>query len=81
MFFLVRINSTNFDVIQYEWQTISSLNNDMSRLYKMTGEPALKIIYNVASEMTKMDPGKYLLRHTPRSGAFTTVYRETESSG
>lgn len=77
----VRIYPNNFEIIQYERRTAMSVNNEMKRLYNVKGEDSLQLMYNVAETMIKMQPGRYLIRHTPRNGAFASVYKETETCG
>ncbi|XP_011298787.1 uncharacterized protein [Fopius arisanus] len=77
----VRASSWNQEVIQYERRTAISVNNEIKRLYNVKGEDSLQLLYNVAENMSKMTPGKYLIRHTPRNGAFASIYKEAEASG
>ncbi|XP_015118820.1 uncharacterized protein LOC107042333 [Diachasma alloeum] len=77
----VRIHSWNKEIIQYERRTAMSVNNEMKRLYNVKGEDCLQFMYNVAENMVKMAPGRYLIRHTARNGAFASIYKETEASG
>ncbi|XP_074107925.1 uncharacterized protein LOC141533124 [Cotesia typhae] len=77
----VRMSAQTLEYIQRETRSTTSINNELSRLYSVKGEDAYPIIYNVADTMTKMSPGHYLLRHTPRNGAFTNIYKETDQRG
>lgn len=78
---LVRMESGDSQIIQYEWRNITKINNELRRLYSVKSESSLQIIYNVISEMMKMSPGKYLLRHTVRNGAFMSVFKEAPAPG
>lgn len=81
MNFAVRMSAQTLEYIQRETRSTTSINNELSRLYSVKGEDAYPIIYNVADTMTKMSPGRYLLRHTPRNGAFANIYKETDQRG
>lgn len=67
--------------MQIEKRTTSSINNELNRLYNTKGENTLLLIYNIIESMKEMSPGRYLLRHTPRNGAFASLYLETDSPG
>ncbi|XP_063992308.1 uncharacterized protein LOC135170433 [Diachasmimorpha longicaudata] len=77
----VRVHSWNKEIIQYERRTAMSVNNEMKRLYNVKGEDCLQLVYSLAENMGKMTPGRYLIRHTVRNGAFASIYKETEASG
>lgn len=69
------------EVIQLEKRTPVSINNEIKRLYNLKTESALALLYNVAEEMTAANPGRYLMRHTIRNGAFATIYKEVDGPG
>ncbi|CAG5076583.1 Similar to ICE2: Little elongation complex subunit 2 (Bos taurus) [Cotesia congregata] len=77
----VRMSAQTLEYIQRETRSTVSISNELNRLHNVKGEDAYPIIYNVADTMTKMPPGRYLLRHTPRNGAFANIYKETDQQG
>ncbi|KAK0165185.1 hypothetical protein PV328_003727 [Microctonus aethiopoides] len=77
----VRIDQPTSEYLQIEKRTTSSINNELNRLYNTKGENTLLFIYNIIESMKEMSPGRYLLRHTPRNGAFASLYLETDSPG
>lgn len=47
----------------------------------MKVEDTLIILHNVIQSLANLSPGRYILRHTIRNGAFAAVYKLAESSG
>ncbi|XP_034952032.1 uncharacterized protein [Chelonus insularis] len=76
----LRIHQKTSELIQYERRSPISINNELVRLYNVRGEDILPLLYNITETMIKMTPGKYLLRHTIRSGAFVTIYKAVDTN-
>lgn len=77
----VRAAAFNAEYIQLERRSANAINNEINRLYSVKGEDSYSIIYNIVEHMTKMSPGRYVLRHTARHGAFVNIYKETPKPG
>lgn len=77
----VRISSETSEILQIEHRTAISINNEIKRLYKTKVENTLIILHNVIQSLANLSPGRYILRHTIRNGAFAAVFKLTESSG
>ncbi|XP_076244397.1 uncharacterized protein LOC143185335 [Calliopsis andreniformis] len=77
----VRIAAQTSEVLQIEYRTAMSINNEIKRLYNIKVEDSLTILHNVIQYLSNLSPGRYIMRHTVRNGAFATVYKEAESPG
>ncbi|XP_076391673.1 uncharacterized protein LOC100874657 isoform X5 [Megachile rotundata] len=77
----VRISAITSEVLQVEYRTAMSISNEIKRLYNIKVESSLTIIHNIIQYLQNLAPGRYILRHTVRNGAFATVYKETDSPG
>ncbi|XP_076663313.1 uncharacterized protein LOC143366272 isoform X2 [Andrena cerasifolii] len=77
----VRISASTSEVLQIEHRTAMSINNEIKRLYNVKVEDSLTILHNVIQCLSSLSPGRYIMRHTVRNGAFAAVYKEVESPG
>ncbi|XP_003394665.2 uncharacterized protein LOC100650803 isoform X1 [Bombus terrestris] len=77
----VRISSETSEILQIEHRTAISINNEIKRLYNTKVEDTLIILHNVIQSLANLSPGRYILRHTIRNGAFAAVFKLAESSG
>ncbi|XP_015604752.1 little elongation complex subunit 2 [Cephus cinctus] len=76
-----RISEQSKEILQLEKRTAISINNELKRLYNVKVEDSLVLLHNVIHTLSELQPGRYLLRHTLRNGAFATIYKEIETSG
>lgn len=77
----IRISAQSSEVIQVEKRTTVSINNEIKRLYNVKAEDSLNVLYNVIQTLSNVNPGRYIIRHTLRNGAFATVYKESDNTG
>ncbi|XP_017789945.1 PREDICTED: uncharacterized protein LOC108572256, partial [Habropoda laboriosa] len=77
----IRISAETSEILQIEHRTAISINNEIKRLYNMKVEDSLTILHNVVQSLGNLSPGRYIMRHTVRNGAFATIYKEVESPG
>nr|XP_031828203.1 uncharacterized protein LOC116425111 [Nomia melanderi] len=77
----VRISATKSEVLQIEQRTAMSINNEIKRLYNIKVEDSLTVLHNVIQSFSNLSPGRYIMRHTIRHGAFAIIYKEVESPG
>ncbi|XP_071855980.1 uncharacterized protein [Bombus fervidus] len=77
----VRISSETSEILQIEYRTAISINNEIKRLYNTKVEDTLIILHNVIQSLANLSSGRYILRHTIRNGAFAAVFKLAESSG
>ncbi|XP_076289652.1 uncharacterized protein LOC143213566 isoform X2 [Lasioglossum baleicum] len=77
----VRISANTSEVLQLEQRTAMSINNEIKRLYNVKAEDTLVILHNVIETLSSLSPGRYVIRHTIRHGAFAAVYKEVDSPG
>ncbi|XP_043267852.1 uncharacterized protein [Venturia canescens] len=77
----VRMEAKSMEFIQFEKRTAASVNNEIKSLYGLKTDSALTLLYNVVDIMSAMNPGHYIIRHTPRNGAFACVYQTVDEPG
>ncbi|XP_017759258.1 PREDICTED: uncharacterized protein LOC108550120 [Eufriesea mexicana] len=77
----VRISSKTSEMLQIEYRTAMSIRNEIQRLYNMKVEDSLVTLHNVIQSLTNLSPGRYLMRHTIRNGAFIAVSKPVENPG
>ncbi|XP_076645747.1 uncharacterized protein LOC143355113 [Halictus rubicundus] len=77
----VRISAITSEVLQIEQRTAMSIRNEIKRLYNIKAEDSLVILHNVIETLSSLSPGRYIIGHTARQGAFAAVYKETDSLG
>ncbi|CAK9821491.1 Little elongation complex subunit 2 [Anthophora retusa] len=77
----VRISAKTSEILQIEQRTAISINNEIKRLYNMKVEDSLTILHNVVQSLKNLSPGRYIMKHTVKNGAFATIYKEVESPG
>lgn len=58
-----------------------SINNEIKRLYNIKVDNFLTILHNIIQYLQNLAPGRYIMRHTVRNGAFATIYKEVENTG
>ncbi|XP_012260230.2 little elongation complex subunit 2-like isoform X2 [Athalia rosae] len=76
----VRISAKNAEFIQTERRSVISISNEIKRLYGLNPADSLGVLYNVVRGLKTLKSGNYLLRHTPSTGAFATIYQEAADS-
>ncbi|XP_078053397.1 uncharacterized protein LOC144478880 [Augochlora pura] len=77
----VRISAGTSEVLQVEQRTAMSINNEIKRLYSIKVEDSLVVLHNVIELLSSLSPGRYVMRHTVKEGAFAILYKEADSSG
>lgn len=81
IFILVRISAKTSEILQIEYRTAMSINNEIKRLFNIKVEDSLIILHNVIQSLANLSPGHYIMRHTIRNGAFATVFKVVENPG
>lgn len=81
IFILVRISTKTSEILQIEYRTAMSINNEIKRLFNIKVEDSLVILHNVIQSLTNLSSGHYIMRHTVRNGAFATVFKVAENPG
>ncbi|XP_017889972.1 uncharacterized protein LOC108630910 isoform X2 [Ceratina calcarata] len=77
----VRIAAQTAEVLQIEYRTAVSVNNEIKRLFNVKVEDSLVIFHNIIQSLSTFSSGQYIIRHTIRNGAFATVYKPVEGPG
>lgn len=77
----VRISAKTSEILQIEYRTAMSINNEIKRLFNIKVEDSLIILHNVIQSLANLSPGHYIMRHTVRNGAFATVFKVAENPG
>nr|XP_034194184.1 uncharacterized protein LOC117610656 isoform X7 [Osmia lignaria] len=77
----VRISAKTSEILQVEHRTAMSINNEIKRLYNIKVDNSLTILHNIIQYLQNLAPGRYIMRHTVRNGAFATIYKEVENTG
>ncbi|XP_016920929.1 uncharacterized protein LOC108003276 [Apis cerana] len=77
----VRISAKTSEILQIEYRTAMSINNEIKRLFNIKVEDSLIILHNVIQSLANLSPGHYIMRHTIRNGAFATVFKVAENPG
>lgn len=75
------MEAKSMEFIRFEKRTASSINNEIQRLYSLKTDAALTLLYNVVDTISAMDPGQYIIRHTPRNPTFACVYKNVDEPG
>ncbi|KAG7205175.1 hypothetical protein KM043_018266 [Ampulex compressa] len=77
----VRISADTSEILQLERRTTVSLSNEIKRLYNINAESSLTVLHNIIQTLTAQPPGRYVIRHTVRNGAFATLNTEADGPG
>lgn len=77
-FITVRIESDTAEIIQIERHTVTSLSNEIKRLYNIKVEDSLSILHNIIEGLLSLTPGQYIMQHIPQNGPFAYVYKQAE---
>lgn len=76
--FLVRTDFTSLEVVLVEPCTLQKINTEAMAHYQFKPHLGLGVLYKLFAELSKLEPGKYLLQHIPKHGPFVSILKECD---
>ncbi|KAF2880289.1 hypothetical protein ILUMI_25885 [Ignelater luminosus] len=72
----IRLQSNSSEVVSVESVNLQKLNFEAMQHYQYKPNDQLIVVYKVFLELSKLEPGNYLLHHTERNGPFAQIMKE-----
>lgn len=73
----VRIKSDNSEVVHVEGVCVQKINMEAMQHYQYKPHERLGALFTIFSQLTTLEQGNYVLRHSGRTGAFGEIFKET----
>ncbi|KAB0794441.1 hypothetical protein PPYR_11280 [Photinus pyralis] len=73
----VRIKADNSEVVHIEGVPMQKINMEAMQHYQYKPHERLGALFTIFSQLTTLEQGNYVLRHSGRTGAFGEILKET----